>query len=65
MRKSTLVDITDWGENFMSSPGVFTPSQGVITYCDYNSSEKELTLNTSEEYDVVVPGDGARDAQRN
>ena len=43
----------------MSVPGVVTPSQGVITYYDYNSSEKELTLKTSEEYDVVLPGDDA------
>jgi len=33
--------------------GVITPSKGVLTYCDYNLSEKKLTLNTCEEYEVV------------
>ena len=33
------------------------PLQGVITYCDYNSSEKELTLKTAKEYKTVTEND--------
>ena len=41
----------------MSVIGVITPSQGVLTYCDYNSSERELTLKTCEIYEVLLSGD--------
>jgi len=37
--------------------GVITPSQQLITYCDYNSNEKELTLNTSERYHTLIGTD--------
>ena len=45
-----------WDQMPLFVPGIITPSQGVLTYCDYNSSEKELTLNTSKEYQVVSAG---------
>ena len=38
---------------------MITPSQGVITYCDYNSWEDELTLNTSTNYDAPTAKDSA------
>jgi len=38
---------------------VITPSQGVITYCDYNTGEEELTLNTSKNYDAPTAKDSA------
>ena len=43
--------------NPLLSYGVITPSQGVITYCDYNSSERELILNTCEEYLTLMGRD--------
>ena len=42
-----------WNEMPLFVFGVVTPSQGILTYCDYNSSKKELTLNTCEEYEVL------------
>ena len=45
-----------WDQIPLLVPGIITPSQGVLTYCDYNSSEKELTLKTSKEYQVVSAG---------
>ncbi|XP_065898031.1 uncharacterized protein [Dysidea avara] len=47
-----------WNEMPLLVYGVITPSQGVITYCHYNSSEKELlTLNTSKEYQTLTGRD--------
>ena len=58
-RYSELVPHAHWNEKPLFVFGVITPSQGVLTYCDYYSSEKELTLSTSEGYDVVLPGDNS------
>ncbi|XP_065912618.1 uncharacterized protein [Dysidea avara] len=46
-----------WNEFPMFVFGIITPSQGVLTHCNYNSGEKELTLNTAEEYEVVLTKD--------
>ena len=47
-----------WNEMPLLVYGVITPSQQVITYCHYSSSEKEvLTLNTSKEYQTLTGKD--------
>ena len=37
--------------------GVITHSQGVITYCDYSSSGKEVTLAIADQYKNFIPSD--------
>jgi len=37
--------------------GVITHSQGVITYCNYSSSEKELTLTTADNCQFLITFD--------
>jgi len=49
-----------WNEMPLLVYGLITPSQQIITYCQYSSSEKEiLTLNTSKEYQTLTGLDSA------